>query len=208
MKCGFVEERLSEYVERSLPHETMVQVAEHLQECPGCSGLMEEMRFILVTCKVFPTFELDTALLDRILLRTSGRPRTRPLRERLRSYFLQPVLTPRFAAGVGLVLLFLALVVDLLAPRASVLATVLSPRELFGQMDRGVQQIYSEGLRLYTSKNEWQEQFISYKNNLLGKLGIMIEQLDVPVEGKKKATEPKQPGKTPKQKSSVMLFPA
>ena len=43
-------------------------------------------------------------------------------------------------------MLFLALVVDLLAPRASVLASVLSPRELFGQMDRGVQQIYSEGL--------------------------------------------------------------
>jgi hypothetical protein len=118
------------------------------------------------------------------------------------------MLTPRFATGVGLVLLFVALVVDLLAPRASVLATVLSPRELFGQMDRGVQQIYSEGLRLYTSKNELQEQFTSYKNNLLGKLGIMIEQLDVPVEGKKKATEPKQPEKAPKQKSSVMLLPA
>jgi len=208
MKCGFVEERLSEYVERSLPHEAMVQVAEHLQECPRCSGLMEEMRFILVTCKAFPALELDTALLDRILLRTSGRPRTRPLRERLRSYFLQPMLTPRFAAGVGLVLLFLALAVDLLAPRASVLATILSPRALFGQMDRGVQQIYSEGLRLYTSKNEWQAQFISYKNDLFGKLGIMIEQLDVPVEGKKKATEPKQPEKSPKQKSSVMLLPA
>ena len=208
MKCGFVEERLSEYVERSLPHETMMQVAEHLQECPHCTRVMEEMRFILVTCKAFPTLELDTALLDRILLRTSGRPRTRQLRERLRSYFLQPVFTPRFATSVGLILLFAALILDLLAPRASVLASVLSPRELFGRMDRGVQQIYSEGLRLYTSKNELQEQFTSYKNNLLGKLGIMIEQLDVPVEGKKKATEPKQPEKGPKQKSSVMLLKA
>ena len=208
MECGFIEERLSDYIERSLPHETMVRVAEHLQECPRCSRVMEEMRFILVTCKAFPIMEMDTALLDRILLRTSGRPRTRPLRERFRSYFLQPVLTPRFATSVGLILLFTALIVDLLAPRASVLATVLSPRELFGRMDRGVQQIYSEGLRLYTSKNELQEQFTSYKNNVLGKLGIMIEQLDVPIEGKKKATEPKQPEKSPKQKSSVMLLPA
>jgi hypothetical protein len=203
MECGFIEERLSDYIERSLPHETMVRVAEHLQECPRCSRVMEEMRFILVTCKAFPIMEMDTALLDRILLRTSGRPRTRPLRERFRSYFLQPVLTPRFATSVGLILLFTALMVDLLAPRASVLATVLSPRELFGRMDRGVQQIYSEGLRLYTSKNELQEQFTSYKNNVLGKLGIMIEQLDVPIEGKKKATEPKQPEKSPKQKSSA-----
>jgi hypothetical protein len=207
MECGFVEERLSEYVERSLPHEEMVQVAEHLQECSGCSGLMEEMRAILVTCRAFPSFELSTALLDKILLRTSGRSRTIPLRERFKSYFLQPILTPRFATGVGLVLLFVALIVDFAAPRASVLATVLSPGELFRQMDRGVQQIYSQGLKLYTSKNELQEQLSSYKNNLFGKLGIMIEQLDVPVEGKKKAAEPKQPEKNPKQKSSVMLLP-
>jgi hypothetical protein len=75
-------------------------------------------------------------------------------------------------------------------------------------MDRGVQKIYTQGLKIYTSKNEWQEWFTANKNNLLGKLGIMIEQLDVPVEGKKKAAEPKQPEKLPKQKSSVMLFPA
>jgi hypothetical protein len=208
MECGFVEYRLSDYIERSLPHEEMVQVAEHLQECPGCLGLMEEMRSILVTCQAFPSFELDAALLEKVLLRTSGKPRTRTLRERIRAYFVQPILTPRFATGVGLALLFIALVVDLMVPRASALSSVLAPRELLSRMDRGMQQIYSEGLKLYNTKNEWQEQFAGYKNSMLGKLGIMIEQLDVPVEGKKKATEPKQPDKAPKQKSSVMLFPA
>jgi hypothetical protein len=208
MECGFVEDRLSEYVERSLPHEEMVRLAEHVQECAACLGLMEEIRSILVSCQTFPSFDVDSAMLDRILLRTSGRPRTRTLRERIRGYFLQPMLTPRFAAGVGLVLLFLVLVVDLMLPRASVLASSLSPREVLRQMDRGVQKIYTQGLKIYTSKNEWQEWFTANKNNLLGKLGIMIEQLDVPVEGKKKAAEPKQPEKLPKQKSSVMLFPA
>ncbi len=208
MECGIIEERLSEYLERSLPHEGMMQVAEHLQECPSCSVLIEEMRSMLVSCRTFPELEVDKALLDRILLRTSGRPRTRTLQERIRAYFLQPLLTPRFAAGVGLALLFTALLVDLMVPRVGILASVLSPRELFRQLDRGVQQIYSEGLRMYDTKNGLQEQFASYKNSLFNKLGIMIEQLDVPVEGKKKATEPKQPEKVPKQKSSVMLFPA
>jgi hypothetical protein len=208
MQCGSVEERLSGYIERDLPQEEMVQVAEHLQECPRCLELMEEMRSFLVSCKAFPSFDLNAALLDRILLRTSGRPRTRSLRERLKAYFVQPVLTPRFAMSVGLALLFVALAVDLMAPRASVMASVLSPKELFLRMDRGVQQIYSEGLKLYNAQSEWQSQLSYFKNNMLGKLGFMIEQLDVPVEGKKKPTEQKPQEKNPGQKSSVWLFPA
>ena len=152
----------------------------------------------------------DAALLDRILLRTSGRPRTRPFRERFRAYFLQPALTPRFAVGIGLALLFVALTVDLMMPRANLLASVLSPKGLFLQMDRGVQQIYSEGLKLYTAKTEWQTQFTFYKDKALKNLGLMIEQLDVPVEGKKKPIEQKQQEKNPGQngqKSSLWLLP-
>ena len=210
MECGSVETRLSEYVERTLPPGEMAEVADHLQECSRCLLLMEEIRSILVTCQSFPSYEVDGALLDRILLRTSGRPRRLPFKERLRAYFRQPTLTPRFAVGVGLALLFLALSVDLMMPRANLLASVLSPKSLFLQMDRGVQQIYSEGLRLYNAKNEWQTEFTYYKNSLLSKLGFMIEQLDVPVEGKKKPDEPKQQEKNPGQngqKSSVWLIP-
>jgi len=209
MDCGLIEERLSEYVERTLPHEEMVQVAEHLQECPRCLALMEEMRSILVTCQAFPSYEIEIALLDRILMRTSGRPRRRPLKERIREYFLQPMLTPRFAASVGIGLLFLALAVDLMAPRMGAVASVLSPRELFRQMDRGVQQIYSEGLRLNDRKNEMRTQFSFYKDSILKKLGFMIEQLDAPVEGNKKPADQKEQEKAPGQKkSSVWLIPA
>jgi hypothetical protein len=190
----------------------MVQVAEHLQECPRCLGLMEEMRSSLVTCQAFPSYEVDPALLDRILLRTSGRPRTRPLKEKIRAYFLQPALTPRFAVGVGLALLFLALTVDLMMPRAGGLASALSPRSVFLQLDRGVQRMYSEGLKLYNAKNEWQNnaknewqtQFTYFKD-VLGKVGLMIEKSDVPVEGKKKPAEQKQQEKNPGRKSSVLL---
>ena len=154
MECGLVEDRLSEYVERTLPHEEMIRIAEHLQECARCQGLMEEIRSILVTCQAFPSYEADAELIDRVLLRTSGRPRSRSIRERLRAYFLQPLLTPRFAMGVGLALLSVALLVDLMAPRVGALASTLTPGELLGRMDRGVQQIYSAGLKLYDTKNE------------------------------------------------------
>jgi hypothetical protein len=208
MRCGWNQERLSEYVERTLPQEEMLQVAEHLQECPECLGLMEEMRSALVTCRAFPAYEVETPLVDKILARTSGRPRTRPLKERLRMYFLKPVLTPRFAMGVGLALLFIALTVDLMSPRVNGIASVLSGRAVLMQLDRGVQQIYSEGLKLYNAKNEWQTQLSYFTTNTFKKLGMMIEQLDVPVEGKKKPAEQKQPEKNPGRKSSVLLYPA
>jgi hypothetical protein len=205
MRCVVIQDRLSEYIERSLPQEEMVQVAEHLQECPDCLGLMEEMRSVLVTCQSFPSFDAEPALVDRILLRTSGRPRTRRLKERLRAYFLQPMLTPRFAIGVGLALLFVALSVDLMMPRANTLASALSPREIFLKLDRGVQQLYSGGLKLYNAKNEWQAKLGSYAGNAFKNLGFMIEKLDVPVEGKKKPEEQKQQDKNPGRKSSVLL---
>ena len=96
-------------------------------------------------------------------------------------------------------------------PLPNLIAVQRSSYEQFLQMDRGVQQIYSEGLKLYTAKNEWQTQFIALKNNMLSKLGFMIEQLDVPVEGKKKPVEQKQQEKNPGQngqKNSVWLLPA
>jgi hypothetical protein len=207
MRCEWIQDRLSAYVEHDLPGDEMIRVAEHLQECTICLGLMEEMRSVLVTCQAFPALEVDLALVDKILLRTSGKPRTRPLGERLRAYFLQPVLTPRFAVGVGLALLFAALAVDLVLPRANVLAASLSPRSILMQIDRGAQNLYSEGLKLYNAKNEWQAQVGNFTSNALKNLGFMIEKMDVPVEGNKKPDEQKQQNKNPDRKSSVLLFP-
>ncbi len=209
MNCPYFEERLSAYLERSLPPDEMSQVAEHLHECANCSTLLDEMRSILANCRSFPPLEFDVNLAERILLRTSGRPRTKTLKERLNEYILRPMLTPRFAVGAVLALLFFVLVVGLMAPKMSVVASVLSPKEMFRRMDRGVQQIYSEGLKAYDKKNEWQAQFNFMKNNVFNKLGFMIEQLDVPVEGKKKSGEPRQrQEKAPSKNSSLLLLPA
>jgi len=209
MECPHVEERLSEYLERSLPAQDMAAIAEHLHECDGCSALLNEMRSIVATCKAFPRLEADPALIERILLRTSGKPRTRTWGELLRQYVVGPLLTPRFAVGATLAVLFLALAVNLMLPRMSVVASILSPRELVSQMDKGVQRIYSQGLKAYDKKNEWQAQFTFFKNNVFNKLGFMIEQLDVPVEGnKKKSGEPRQQQeKNPGDKSSLLLLP-
>jgi hypothetical protein len=211
MECPNVESRLSEYIERSLPAEDMARVAEHLHACSKCSSLLEDMRNILLSCRSYPAIEPEISLLERILLRTSGRPRTRSMRELIDQYFLRPMLTPRFAAGAALALLFLAFSVVLARPHMSTIASFLSPTGMFYRLDRGVQGIYAEGLKAYAKKNDWQEQFTFFKNNVFHKLGFYIEQLDVPVQtnGKQKSGEPRQQHeKAPSQKSSLLLLPA
>lgn len=209
MNCPYVEERLSEYLDRGLPANNMVLVAEHLHECANCSTLLEEMRSIVAACKSFPTLEFEVNLAERILLRTSGRPRTKTLKEKFSEYVVRPLLTPRFAVGAVLATLFIVLIVGLMAPKMSVVASALSPKEMFRRMDRGVQQLYGEGLKAYDRKNELQSQFKFYRNNVFNKLGFMIEQLDVPVEGKKKSGEPRQQQeKAPSKSSSLLLLPA
>ncbi len=212
MECPNVEERMTEYIERSLPVAEMATVAEHLHGCSKCSSLLEDLRSVLLSCKAYPAIEPDIALLERILLRTSGRPRTRTLRELVDHYFLRPMLTPRFAAGAVLAVLFLALSVTLARPHMPTIASLLSPVEMFHRLDRGVQSIYANGLRAYDKKNEWQAQFTFFKNNVFHKLGFMIEQIDVPVQtnGKQKSGEPRQQQqeKAPSQKSSLLLLPA
>jgi len=209
MKCRHVEDHLTEYMDGTLPAETMAQVAEHMNACRTCHDLMEEVRALLVTCKAVPVLEPDLDLIERILLRTSGRPRTRSVREILREYFFKPILTPRFAAGFALALLFAVFAVNLMAPKASAVVSALRPAEIFRRVDRFTQQVYGEGLKFYDRKNEWQAQFNYFTSNVFNKLGFMIERLDVPLEGKEKSGEPRQQQqKAPVEKSSILLLPA
>ena len=209
MECSHFEERLSEYAEQSLSAQETSQVARHLQECFDCSALLDEIRSTLAACQGFPTLEPDLALVERILLRTSGRPRTRTLRELLSEYFLRPMLTPRFALGAALTVLFGALLVNSMLPQLPAVASALSPDQLFRQMDRGVQQIYGEGLKAYDTKNEWEAQFTFFKDSLLNKLGFMMEQIDAPVEGNNKPGElRRQNEKPPNNNSSIRQLPA
>ena len=208
MDCPKAEERLSEYMESSLPREEMGQVAQHLQQCPRCSALLAEMQSVVSLCHAFPTLEIDLDVVERILLRTTGRPRRRSFREFLKQSMVRPLLTPRFAIGGGLAVVFVFLLAELVAPRVPVVLSALSPAELFRLMDRGVQQVYGGGLKAYDKTNEWQAQAAHFQKNVLNKLRFMIERIEVPMEGKQKPGEPerrKEPA--PKEKTSLMRMP-
>ena len=112
MDCSRIEQWLSEYIESSLPAEETEQVRQHIETCSSCAALANQMRLTLSLCKNYPSLEMEPDFVEKILLRTSGRPRTRSFRERLNLYFVRPLLTPRFAVGTGLATLFLLFSVE------------------------------------------------------------------------------------------------
>ena len=210
MNCSKIEQWLSEYMEASLPPGDMELVKAHLETCPGCSALLAEMQSVLSLCRDYPALEMDPDFTERILLRTSGRPRTRSIKERITRYFVRPILTPRFAVGASLAALFLVLMVNLMVPRMSEAVSALSSRGVLGVIDQGVRGLYGEALKAYETKNEWQAQFSRFRSNTWNSLRSIREQMNEPVEGRKKSQEG-EPRKDnpPKEKSSAMwLLPA
>lgn len=208
MDCRWTEEQLTAYMDRALPPDAMEQVAQHLAGCRTCATLAHEVRSLLATCSTFPDVDPGPELLEKILLRTSGRARTRSLRERLDQYVFGPLLTPRLAMGAAMSLLFVAFSTYWISPRVTTAAAALSPRQIFHSMDRAAQGIYGGGLKLYDKTNEWQAELSFIKSNVLNRLGFMIEQLDVPVQGNGKSVEPgQQQPKAPSDKSSSLLLP-
>jgi len=206
MDCSRIEQWLSDYMEASLPAEEADKVSKHLEGCQNCSALLQEMQSAIYCCHNYPSLELDPQSIERILLRTSGRPRTRSFKELLQLYIVRPLLTPKLAIGATLATLFIILMLDLTLPKLSVTISSLSSTGIVQLMDRGAQQLYGEGLRAYNKKNELQDQFNRFKNNILNSLRSIMDQIEVPVQGHKK-TEEQAPrkDKAPKEKSSSLF---
>lgn len=206
MDCSGIEQWLSEYLESSLPAEETENVEKHLLDCSRCSALLKEMRSALNLCRNYPTLEMDPDFLEKILLRTSGHPRTRSFRERLDQYFLRPLLTPRFAVGASLATLFLVLMTNLVVPKIA----SLSPDELLRYVDQGVQNLYGQVLKANDLKDSWSAEISRFGTNTWNSMKSIKEIMDAPVEGHKKpqdggSEENPQKQKAPKEKSSGLM---
>ena len=206
MECSKIEQWLSEYMESSLPADEMGHVKEHLESCQNCSALFREMQSAVSLCHNAPALEIDLRLVERILLRTSGRPRTRSFKELYRQYFIRPLFTPRLAIGATLATLFLILVFDLMMPKLSMTISSLSPLELMRLSDRGAQRLYGEGLKAYNTVNEWQAKFKRFRSNTWNGVRSVVDQMDVPVEGRKKTEEEPPRKERDSQEKSSELF--
>lgn len=209
MDCTKAEQCLSEYIESSLPSAELREIKEHLGKCSSCAALLDEMKSALSLCRAFPSLELEPELMESILLRTSGRPRTVSLGERIGRFFLQPLFVPRFAVGTGLALLFLFLVSNVMIPQFSGAFKSVSPYEAVRFMDQSARNICGKVLRAYEAKNEWEADFGRFRRNAWNGMRSIIEMMEEPMEGRKKQNDDRHKESKPEEESSSLpVWPA
>lgn len=193
MDCTQVEERLSAYLEASLPMGEAERLEEHLHRCAACAALLGEMRSVVAVCRRSLVPEPDPALRDRILAATSGRARRRAPGEWVRA-LCRPLPVPRLAVGSGLAALCLALVLNLWMPRPAGSWSSLSALGARGILDRGVQGVYNRCLRVNDRAGAWVAEFRFFRDNTFHRIRFLRERLDTPAQSSREpAGEP--PGK-------------
>ncbi len=138
MNCARFETVLSDFMANRLQKPVMAAAQEHLEKCPQCRELLEEVAQLKGQLHDFPVVQPPADLVDRILLRTTGRPEPRSIWKGLILPTLQPFLTQRYAFATVMLFVFLSLMVNIVGPPAG---AVLSPSRLVESADRFTSEI-------------------------------------------------------------------
>lgn len=138
MNCSRFETLLSDFMAARLQPPVMAAAQEHLGRCPQCRELMEEVARLKEQLQDFPVAQPPAELVDRILMRTTGRPEPRSFWRGMILPTLQPFLTQRYAFATVMLFIFLSLMVNVLGPPAG---AVLSPSRLVESADRFTSEI-------------------------------------------------------------------
>lgn len=196
MNCSRFETLLTDYVERTLDPPVHEAVQLHLEGCRSCRQLHGEVLRLREQLESFPVARPPRELVDRILDRTSGRPRQRSWWRDLILPTVRPFLTQRYAFATLMLFVFLSLMVNLAGPPAG---AVLSPSKLAESADRfsgHVSKTWAE-FRDYQSR-VFQELWL-FKEDLYGRLdyhlvSMLFKSYSESVNEKKQEQPPAQDG--------------
>ncbi len=146
--CREIEQWLSSYLENNLSEAERQSVRDHLDSCRECSLLLGQMQTMLHVCRFFPELEPPTRLVEKILVRTTGKHRSLSWKEYLLELFMPVYSSPRFAAGACLAVVSFAIVFNALGINlGQVKWSDLTPRGVLQSVNRGVYLAYDNGMR-------------------------------------------------------------
>lgn len=171
MNCSRFETLLTEYLEGGLEPPAYQAAHQHLEGCPECTGLVDEVRRLKEELAVFPSFDVPRELVDGILDRTSGRPRRVSGWKDVILPALQPFLTQRYTFATVVMFAFMSLMVNLIGPEFSAFSySNLKPSALIEEADRLSSQVYKRWLELNQLKIRIGEEIRLLQEDLYGRL--------------------------------------
>lgn len=163
MNCSRFEAVLSDYADGLLQGPLLKATAEHEASCPGCCGLLAQVTEVRAQLEDFPQVIPPAGLVDRILEKTTGKPKKRSLWQDLLLPTLGPFLSQRFALATVMLFFFLSFMVQLAGPPVR---AVLAPTQLADRADRFSSQV----------SKVWAE-VANFRESALTELGFLKEDL-------------------------------
>lgn len=171
MNCARFETLLTDFMDGLLDARVRAAMDEHVRDCHACSDLVADVRLLRSDLAAFPEVEIPESLVDRVLDRTTGRPRRESL---WRGYFLpaiQPFMTQRYALATIIMFVFVSLMVNLMGPEFSAFSyNRLRPAALVEEADRFSNQIYRKWMEFNSFKSRVGEEVRLLKEDLFGRM--------------------------------------
>jgi anti-sigma factor RsiW len=167
MNCSDIEILLAEYVDGTLQAGAKSAVEQHLASCKGCRELAEDAASAVAFLERTAPVEAPPELLTRILFQVPAVKPTlaRRLFGRVLGVWIEPVLQPRMAMGMGVA----ALSFFMLRPGVRLLTpTELDPVKVWTAAENRANRIWERGVKSYenirlvyeieTRVNQWREE--------------------------------------------------
>jgi hypothetical protein len=143
MNCADVEILLAEYVEGTLHGEAASAVRGHLETCLGCRELAADAVAAVAFLGRVAEVEAPAELVTRILFEI---PQQVPLGRRWIPRFLEPVLQPRWAMGMGMAVM----AYFMLAPHVRQLnPSDLNPAKVWSATEDKASRAWERGVKSY-----------------------------------------------------------
>ncbi len=156
MNCYELETLLCDYVDGTLSSARKADVEAHLAQCPGCAEMARDAAAVVALARRSAEVEPPPELVTRILYDLAGN-REKVLEKRrgplaMLGHLLGPVLQPRFAMGMAMTVLSLAMLAR--AARIDVRQLSLSdldPARVWQNVDDRAHRAWTRTVKFYES---------------------------------------------------------
>ena len=154
MTCPEVEILLCDYLEGTLPHRQGIELEEHLAACSACAELARDVEAATAFLDAVPAAEPPAELLTRILHQAPRGAQTSeerpPWWRRLFGGWVEGVLQPRYAMGMAMTVLSLAMLARFahIEPRP-LRASDLDPARVWQSIDDHSHRVWDRTMKYY-----------------------------------------------------------
>lgn len=168
MTCSDAEILIADYLDGALAAPAKAELEAHLAACPGCAVLARDaaaaVAFMERASDVEPPAELITRILFQAPAHAAHGAGARAWLRRL----LAPVLQPRFAMGMAMTILSVAMLARFVMPVRQLRPADLDPKKIVASIDDQVYRGWQRTVKFYESikfvyqiqsrLREWREQ--------------------------------------------------